>query len=455
MREGRAECHGDQGSAAKWAHAAIALATRALAAGPGGAEHADRGAAAVDPAALLEIAERVVADGAARGGATAATLGADEALGVLRAWLASVELSVSPAELIDVMQADDFSHAELARRARRAHERLMRGAVEAIVTGGAVENPAAAIGAVVEACVPVVPYVPAAAILATEVAKLSGREAEPRRVALVVDGAGSMHGVTHTIERIREHGVPGWEVEVIGTDPRVDRRLPAVAEVEIPFYPGLSIGVPSVPELVETLVGGDYDLVHLISPGPAGIGAALTARIAGLPVIGGYHTELATYARLRSGDPQVELLMRGALAAFYGHCERVLSPSPAADGSLAGLGIDPDRVDRWTRGVDLDLYGPERRRPDGYPGEIKVLYAGRLAAEKGVDLLAESFLRARERDPRLHLLLAGGGPEEQMLRVRLGEHATFLGWLDREQLADAYASADLFRSARAPTHTGR
>ena len=75
-------------------------------------------------------------------------------------------------------------------------------------------------------------------------AKLASREGEPGRVALVVDGAGSMHGVTHTIERIREHGVPGWEVEVIGTDPRVDRRLPAVAEVEVPFYAGMSIGVP-------------------------------------------------------------------------------------------------------------------------------------------------------------------------------------------------------------------
>ena len=85
-----------------------------------------------------------------------------------------------------------------------------------------------------------------------------------------------------------------------------------------------------------------------------------------------------------------------------------------------------------------------RRDPDAYPGEVKVLYAGRLTKEKGADLLAESFLRARERDPRLHLLLAGGGPEEEMLRVRLGEHATFLGWLDREQLADAYASADVF-----------
>ena len=53
-------------------------------------------------------------------------------------------------------------------------------------------------------------------------------------------------------------------------------------------------------------------------------------------------------------------------------------------------------------------------------------------------------MRARERDPRLHLLLAGGGPEEEMLRVRLGQHATFLGWLDRERLAGVYASADLF-----------
>ena len=56
-----------------------------------------------------------------------------------------------------------------------------------------------------------------------------------------------MHGVTHTIERIRELGVPGYEVEVIGTDRNVDRRLPAVAEVEIPFYAGLEIGVPSLP----------------------------------------------------------------------------------------------------------------------------------------------------------------------------------------------------------------
>ena len=67
-----------------------------------------------------------------------------------------------------------------------------------------------------------------------------------------------------------------------------------------------------------------------------------------------------------------------------------------------------------------------------------------MTREKGADLLAESFSRARARDPRLHLLLAGGGPEEGALRERLGEHATFLGWLEGDALATAYASADLF-----------
>jgi glycosyltransferase involved in cell wall biosynthesis len=41
-------------------------------------------------------------------------------------------------------------------------------------------------------------------------------------------------------------------------------------------------------------------------------------------------------------------------------------------------------------------------------------------------------------------VLAGGGPEEGLLRERLGDRATFLGWLSRDALAEAYASADLF-----------
>jgi glycosyltransferase involved in cell wall biosynthesis/predicted metal-dependent phosphoesterase TrpH len=440
VREGRATAAGSQGSAAKWAHAALALATRALmrngkmtVTGP------------VNPAAVLEIAERVVADGGERGGEASANLGPGEATALLRAWLDSVDLPADPRELIDLMKDDGFSHSDLFRRAKRIHERKLRAAVADVAAAAdRGDGYGEAATALFEAVIPTIPYVPATTILGNEKAKLSNREGEPRRVALVVDAVGSMHGVSHTVERIREHGVPGYDVEVIGTDSAVDRRLPAVAEIEVPFYAGMQIGIPSIPELVETLAEGRYDLVHLSSPGPGGVGAALTARIGTLPLIGSYHTELAAYAGLRTQDPALEAGMRMALSLFYRQCSVVLSPSPAADDSLASLGVDRDRLGRWARGVDLALYDPAKGDPDSYPGEIKVLYAGRLTKEKGADLLAESFLRARKRDPRLHLLLAGGGPEEDALREQLGEHATFLGWLDREQLAHAYASADLF-----------
>jgi glycosyltransferase involved in cell wall biosynthesis len=137
--------------------------------------------------------------------------------------------------------------------------------------------------------------------------------------------------------------------------------------------------------------------------------------------------------------------MQLALGAFYGRCDFVLSPSATADASLRGLGIADERIGRWDRGVDAARFSPARREPGRLPADaINVLYAGRLAREKGADLLADAFLAARAREPRLHLVLAGGGPEEDRLRARLGRAATFLGWLEGEDLAATYASADVF-----------
>jgi glycosyltransferase involved in cell wall biosynthesis/predicted metal-dependent phosphoesterase TrpH len=438
VRRGHARACGDQGSAAKWAHAAMAIAARTLGRGEAGTPP--------DPRAVLTMVERVMREGDVRRGATGADLGPEDARKLLRAWLDAVGLDLAEPELIGYLQADEFRHSDLFRRARSAHDRKLRAAATglAAAAGEGGGDLAGAAAGLFEACTAAVPYAPAAAFLGSEKAKLAGREGDPRRVALVADGVGSMHGVTRTLAEVRERGVPGFEVEVLGTDAQVDRRLPAVAEVEVPYYPGLEVGVPSLPALVEALAEGRYDLVHLVSPGPAGIAAALVARMMGVPTIGSYHTELAAYAGMRSDDARVEAGMVVALRLFYGACARVLSPSPQADGSLRALGIEADAIGRWDRGVDLERFGRERRDPGLLPGELNVLYAGRLTREKGAGLLADAFLAARDLDPRLHLVLAGGGPEEGALRARLGRHATFLGWLDGDELAAAYASADVF-----------
>ena len=442
VRAGRASAHGQQGSAAKWAHSAMALAIRSLGNGDG---HGDA-PARPDPASVLKIVERVMKEGDARHGTGGADLQAGDALALLRAWLLAMDLDVDEHKLLTQLQEGELGHADLDRRARRVHERKLAAVVQDAVAGleqGRLDGGRSAL-ALFDACIPAIPYAAASAFLGREKAKLARSDGDRPRVALVADAIGSMHGVTHTIQQIRARGVGGFDVEVIGTDADVDRRLSAVAEIDVPFYPGLEIGVPTVPAIVDALAEGRYDIVHVCSPGPAGIGAWLLARVLELPRVGSYHTELAAYAALRTGQAELETLGNLALGMFYGACDVVLSPSRASDERLNQLGIPDARIRRWDRGVDLKRFDPGHRVADLLPGEVNILYAGRLSKEKGADLLADAFLEARRRDPRLHLALAGGGPEAELLRARLGEHATFLGWLSGDDLARAYASADVF-----------
>jgi len=504
MRAGRVSAKGKQGSAAKWAHAAIALAARSL-----GHDEDEGDPAKPDPRRVMTMVQRLLKEGDAREGASGADLTPADARCLLRAWLGAVGLDhldtmtlhdggqAGRHGLIAYMQEDGFSHSDLYRKACRLHERKLREAVEAAVraTGtraaeergqGADEGHGAgsadehALGAAAaglfESCIAAIPYAPATAFLGKEQAKLaryaaSGEDEVPR-VAILADGIGSTHGVSRTIAEIRGRGVPGFEVEVVATDPDVDRRLSAVLELEVPHYPGLTIGVPSLAAAAQTLAEGDFDAVHVCSPGPVGVAGALLARALGLPLIGSYHTELTAYAKLRSQSQELADAMALAVATFYHACDLVLSPSQASDEGLASIGMAPEKIWRWDRGVDTDRFDPalrssELRRiwgeglacptsslafregnaavTDGCACEpIYVLYAGRITSEKGAGLLVEAFGAAMAEEPRLHLVLAGGGPEQELVRGRVGADATFLGWLEGAELARAYASADVF-----------
>ncbi len=453
MRAGRVSAKGKQGSAAKWAHAAIALAARSLG-------HSDRDGdrSVPDPRRVMTMVQRLLSEGSAREGATSTDLSPQDARCLLRAWLSAVELDhLDERGLIAYMQEEDFSHSDLYRRACRMHERKLRQAVERAVSATIDEREVGVAAAgLFESCIAAIPYAPATAFLSKEQAKLARyattSEGEPPRVAILADGIGSTHGVSRTIEEIRERGVPSFEIEVVATDPSVDRRLSAVAEFDVPFYPGLRIGVPSLSAAVQSLADGDFDALHVCSPGPVGIAGALLARALGLPLVGSYHTELTAYARLRSQSQGVADAMGMAVGVFYKACDLVLSPSTASDEALASIGMAPEKVMRWDRGVDTSRFDPALRDESlaagwarGESGEtVNVLYAGRITREKGAELLVEAFLIARESDPRLRLVLAGGGPEQELVRERLGEHATFLGWLHGAELARAYASADMF-----------
>ena len=438
IQAGRAAPCGIEGGAAKWAHAAIALAARTFA----GASREP--GTAPDPAGVYRIATRVVSEASARSDSNATDLDPADGLALLDAWLESVGLDLEVPGLIAHMQADDFTHEGLYRRARRVHADRLGAAIpsgiEKIARGELEDVPAELFAA----AIPAVPYVAAAALVGREKARLVPRREGRLRVAVAADGIASVHGVSHTIAQIRERGVPGFDVDVIGTDSRVDRRLPSVADFDLPFYEGLRLGVPALPDLVEVLAEGGYDLLHVTAPGPVGVLAVLLADTCGVPVAASHHTELARYAQLRAGNRGLDQLAEVMLGAFYRQAEIVMSPSEAADVSLRSLGIDDSRLARWERGVDTDRFRPALARRLVPQREITVLYVGRISHEKGVDLMAESFLRARSADPRLRMLVVGRGPEEDYLLERLGDAATLLGWRDGGELARAYGLGDIF-----------
>ncbi len=268
-------------------------------------------------------------------------------------------------------------------------------------------------------------------------AELSAAEDRPPRIAVVADGVGPASRLGELLVQLRARRVRGYEIELLGTRPDADRRVRAADEMELPLCPGLRLGVPSLFAVAEALIERRYDLLHVCAPAPAAVIAMLMANVARTPVAVSFNEDLLLGA---DADPGVAALLRG----YYDQCRVVLSPSAAADASLGELGIDSGRIARWQPGVDLQRFSPSRYCPHALPdGVFNVLHVGALSRTRATELLAEAFLIAHDRAPRLHLVLAGCGSVAPQLRARLGNAATAIAACDHDALARAYAGADL------------
>ena len=333
-----------------------------------------------------------------------------------------------------------FSHAGLERRARRCHERKLAAAV-AQVSETADWNAVAA--GVLEACVAAVPYAPATAFLARERERVAGRDREPasrgarrrrprrrprRQQRRGPDPRARGAGLRGRGDRDRRERRPAAERGRRGRRPvlpRPDRRRPEPARGR--RRPRRAAATACSTCAHRSRRRGRA--AHRAGARPAG------RRL--LPHRAGGLRGAAQRRRPRRGR-RCGWRSRPSTASATWSSRPRGPPTPGCTSSASPAGA-------WGAGTAASTRALLPRPPAAaHRGRIDVLYAGRLTREKGVDLLADSFLAARARDPRLHLLLAGGGPEEAALRARLGGSATFLGWLEGDELAAAYASADLF-----------
>jgi len=219
-----------------------------------------------------------------------------------------------------------------------------------------------------------------------------------------------------------------------------------VAGMTIPFYRHLQLGLPARRTLARLWRRERPDAVHIVTEGPLGASALSLSRRLGLAVLSGFHTNFQNYSRYyKMGFLQNPIM--GYLRWFHNRCQCTLVPTEELRGHLAAHGFHNLRL--LARGVDTRLFSPSRRtealrREWGVEAaQPVVLYVGRLAAEKNLQLAVAAFQAIREERPDARFVLVGDGPLASSLQ-KAHPDFVFRGTRHGKDLATHYASADLF-----------
>jgi len=150
-------------------------------------------------------------------------------------------------------------------------------------------------------------------------------------------------------------------------------------------------------------------------------------------------------------DRRLTALYRRSTATAYRAAGRVVALSPVMADLAARGGAAPDHVCVIPNGVDAEDFGLDALAAWTAPaaeGELRLLYAGRLAVEKGADRLIEALaLLPRDRDG-LRLELVGDGPLAAELRARaerlgVASRVTWSRAVERRELAPKYLASHL------------
>lgn len=295
------------------------------------------------------------------------------------------------------------------------------------------------------------------------------------RVAYFPDSFHEINGVAHTSRHFeafaRRRGFPFLCVRA-GDRPEPLLMEGELTTLELPrgrFSIGLDKGlsfdaawVRHLPAILRAVRTFRPDIIHITGPSEPGLlGAALSGHLR-IPLAASWHTNLHEYAARRSQWLFKHLSARSAAAGarvveevalwittrLYRRARVLFAPN------LDLCRLLENRTGRpcflMQRGVETELFSPERRMRDASDTDFVLGFVGRLSVEKNVALLAQIQRELESRGIRnFRFRIVGQGVEEGWLRENL-PRAEFCGVLRGEALARAYAGMDVFVF---PSHT--
>src|SRR6516164_10819709 len=148
----------------------------------------------------------------------------------------------------------------------------------------------------------------------------------------------------------------------------------------VPTYPGLRLALPSRRKIAERIEAARPDAIHIATEGPIGFAVRAYCRRHGRPCTTSYTTRFPEYISARAPIPQSWIY--GALRRFHAAATVTMVATPSLMTELRERGFS--NLGMWTRGVDTDLFRPDRAVELDFARPI-FISVGRLAVEKNLD----------------------------------------------------------------------
>lgn len=234
-----------------------------------------------------------------------------------------------------------------------------------------------------------------------------------------------VNGVVRTLERVSAELIRmGIDVTVLA--PSDFRTMP------MPTYPEIKLAVAWPKTIAARAAATAPDAVHISTEGPIGFAVRRWCLAKKRPFTTSFHTRFPEYLAARLPVPTS--WSYAVVRRFHNAGSGCMVATPTLETELVARGFT--HLQRWSRGVDADLFRP---RPDLEPVDLPrpiFLFVGRVAVEKNIGAFLDLDLPGSK-------MVVGDGPALAAMK-KTYPNVHFAGTLVGEPLAEAYARADVF-----------
>ena len=200
------------------------------------------------------------------------------------------------------------------------------------------------------------------------------------------------------------------------------------------------------------------DVIHTQTFFGVGVEALLAAKILKVPLVGTNHwaiTEFGHYSPFRLDSYKYYSLK--LVSWYYDQCDFVTAPSESVFTEMKKVGFYQSHQ-ALSNPIETDIFKPlpekekiAAKKKFGLTAHTMV-FAGRLASEKKMDILIRALALAQQSVPDICLALAGHGSAEQDLRkladkLGVSKKIIFTGTLSAGELAELYNGSEIFTIA--------